>query len=109
MPHTFRTLVPALTLSALVALPTHAAPVVRKTTTPKVQPSALPSLDLERAKVHKFRPAIEGKTTLEVTDGATALKLRKMPKFDIKPKLDSAAFAEDLHNALKNTTRGYSM
>jgi CubicO group peptidase (beta-lactamase class C family) len=109
MPHVFRTLVPALTLSALVALPTHAAPVVRKSTTPRVQPTALPSLDLERAKVHKFRPVVEGKTMLEATDNAPSLKLRKMPKFDIKPKLDSAAFADDLHNALKDTTRGYSM
>jgi CubicO group peptidase (beta-lactamase class C family) len=109
MPHVFRTLVPALTLSALVALPTHAAPVVRKATTPKVQPTALPSLDLERAKVHKFRPVVEGKTMLEVTDNAPSLKLRKMPKFEVKPKLDSAAFADDLHNALKDSTRGYSM
>lgn len=109
MPHAFRTLVPALTLSTLVAMPTHAAPVARKAATPKVQPSALPQLDLERAKVHKFRPTVEGKTTLELTDGVTSLKLRKLPKFEVKPKLDSAAFADDLHNALKDKVRGYSM
>ena len=67
MPHPFRTLVPALTLSTLVAMPTHAAPVARKAATPKVQPSQLPSLDLERAKVHKFRPVVEGKTTLDAS------------------------------------------
>jgi len=115
MPHALhaRSILPTLALSALgatlVAMPTHAAPPPRaKKATPTVEPVKAPTFSLQRAKKHSFKPAVEGRTFEEV-DVAPAIKLRKMPKFQVKPKLDSAKFAEDLHDALKDKVRGYSM
>jgi CubicO group peptidase (beta-lactamase class C family) len=108
-----RILVPALAVSALgatlVAMPSHAAPLTKAKPTPQLEPVKAPVVSVQKAKTHKFRPVVEGRTLAEQVDVAPAIKLRKLPKFDIKPKLDSAAFAEDLHNALKDKVRGYSM
>jgi len=111
MPHGFRSRVPALTLSllgaTLLAMPVAAGPLVRpKASSPTVQPA--PQVSIERAKAHKFRPAVAGRTFEEV-DVAPSIQLRKLPKFDVKPKLDTAKFAEDLHAAFKDKTRGYAM
>jgi CubicO group peptidase (beta-lactamase class C family) len=98
-------------VSALVVPPTAAAPTVSKVgKMPKVQPVKLPSVSPTRAKAHQLKPALEGKTLeLEQVDGPTVLKLRKLPKFDVKPKLDTAKFAEDMHEALKDSSRGYAL
>jgi CubicO group peptidase (beta-lactamase class C family) len=68
-----------------------------------------PAVSLERAKAHRIKPVLVGaELSPEDLDGPSAIDLSNLPKFKVRPKLDTVGFANDLHAVLKDT-RGHAL